>query len=209
VNDNEVKLANSNTGEKINKDVKFIQGYEDGSFKPENKVSNIELMCMVTSLFDNVDLKDSKIDLNQGNDFWGEDTIKKANILNLIPGDVNDKNYDVNNKVTRYDLALVIYNLIGDKEKENKLTNDNNCNDIIGTNYEEAVTKLINLGIIRGYEDGLFHGDNELSRAEAVVIINRTLKSLGINKISNNFKSYFNDLDITHWAYDEIMRAAN
>lgn len=64
----DVKKANSKEGEKINPTAKYINGYDDGTFKANNNVSNIELMSMVTELFDNVELKD-KLDLNQGENY--------------------------------------------------------------------------------------------------------------------------------------------
>lgn len=37
----------------------------------------------------------------------------------------------------------------------------------------EAINKFAELGIIEGYEDGTFHPDEPLTRAEAVALLNR------------------------------------
>lgn len=203
----EVVLSKSKEASKLNSDAKFIKGYDTGEFKPENEVSNIELMSMITSLYNNVEIRNEKVDLNQGEDYWGELIIKKAHSLNLIPGDKNNKNYDANEKVTRGDLAVVIYNLLKDYSGES--LNIQTCSDIAGKTYEKEVTKLINLGIIKGCDDGLFHGEKTLTRAEAVTIINRTLWSLGYKLKLSTLKVSFPDLNKSHWAYNDIMFAAN
>ncbi|MCQ2979177.1 MAG: S-layer homology domain-containing protein [Clostridia bacterium] len=204
----DVKKANSNEGEKINPSAKYINGYDDGSFKPNNKVNNIELMSMVTELFDNVEIKETK-DLNQGKDYWGQEIIDKANALGLVPGNKDNKNYNVTDEVTRGDLAIVVYNLIKDYSDAQNLKDRNNCKDAIGTSYEKEAAKLLELGIFKGYDDGMFHGDYTLTRAEAVVVINRALKSLGFEINMPNIKLSFPDLSEEHWAYAEIMYAAN
>ncbi|MCQ2979115.1 MAG: S-layer homology domain-containing protein [Clostridia bacterium] len=206
----DVKVANSNEGAKINPNAKFVKGYDDGDFRPNDEVNNLELMCMVTQLFEDSGITISKeIDLKQGDNEWAGNIVALANGLDLIPGNKNDKNYDLYDGVTRGDLAIVVYNLIKDYTPSTSLNDRENCKDAIGKNYETAVAKLVELGVLKGFDDGLFHGENTLTRAEAVVVINRALRSLGFEiKVSNVQKS-FPDLTEDHWAYIEIMFAAN
>lgn len=42
----------------------------------------------------------------------------------------------------------------------------------------EAINKLAELGVIEGYEDGTFHPDEPITRAEAVALLNRFKESL-------------------------------
>ncbi|MCQ2749065.1 MAG: hypothetical protein MJ246_03520 [Clostridia bacterium] len=65
----DIILADSKEGEKITSNISFIRGYEDGSFKADNKVTNIEFMCMVTSLFKNLEDDGKSINLNQGDNY--------------------------------------------------------------------------------------------------------------------------------------------
>lgn len=206
----EVKKANSETKAQINPGAKFINGYEDGTFVPNKEVSNIELMSMVTELFtDSAKANGEKLDLNQGDNAWADDIISKANKLGLVPGNKDDENYNLGEFVTRGDMAKVIYNMIKDTTKTLDLKNIDTCQDAIGKDYEDAVSKLIDLGILKGCDDGLFHGEKTLTRAEAVVIINRTLRSLGLELKVSDIKKTFPDLLPSHWAYYEILFAAN
>ena len=149
---------------------------------------------MVTQLFEDTSKLDAKeeIDLNQGDNEWAGNVIALANGLGLVPGNKNDKNYNLNNNVTRADLAVVVYNLIKDYSPSAKL--EENCSDAIGKPYADAVAKLVELGVLKGYDDGLFHGENTLTRAEAVVVINRALRSLGFEIKVGNIQKSFPDL---------------
>ncbi len=42
-----------------------------------------------------------------------------------------------------------------------------------GSYYESAVTRMTAMGVIQGKEDGLFHPNDAVSRAEAVTMIDR------------------------------------
>ena len=80
-------------------------------------------------------------------------------------------------------------------------TNDVTYVDVqSGAWYATAVATLSNAGILSGYEDGTFHPDSIITRAEFATIAAKfdTTNTTG----SNNFK------DITgHWAAQYIMRA--
>lgn len=200
----EFKLVASKNKDKINENAKFIEGYEDGTLRLDDEVSNIELMCMITKLFkdETFDKELKEVNLNQGENYWGEEVLRKANFLNLIPGD--KENYDLNKKATRYDMAKVIYDLLGDdKETEN----ENICKDV--TKYEKEISKLMGLGIIKGCDDGLFHGERTLTREEAIVIINRTLRTLGFKLEIKKIETSYRDLSKDRWSYSEIMYATN
>ena len=42
--------------------------------------------------------------------------------------------------------------------------------------YNEAVTVMSALGLLKGYEDGSFRGNNEVTRREAFVMVQRMIK---------------------------------
>ena len=59
---------------------------------------------------------------------------------------------------------------------------------------------------INGYADGTFKPDVSITRAEAAKLINRvTDRSLQIDMVSVTFA----DVSASHWAYREILSAAN
>ena len=65
-------------------------------------------------------------------------------------------------------------------------------------------------GWIKGYGDGTFGGEREITRAEVVTVVNRLLnRSADETALSGLRVTRFTDLPKSHWAYFEIMEAAN
>ena len=77
--------------------------------------------------------------------------------------------------------------------------------------YEEILSAVA-MDWIRGYEDSSFRGENNITRAEAVTVVNRvTDRSADADYVDSNISTLnrFNDLKKSYWAYYEIMEAAN
>ena len=67
-------------------------------------------------------------------------------------------------------------------------------------------------GWIKGYGDGTFRATANITRAEAVTIINRLLGRVADEDyIDANLRrlTTFTDMDPKHWAYYEVMESAN
>ena len=64
---------------------------------------------------------------------------------------------------------------------------------------------MINNGYITGYDDNTIRPDQPITRAETVTIINRML-NLAYSAEKDN---PFTDVDMSHWAYKEILAAAD
>lgn len=73
---------------------------------------------------------------------------------------------------------------------------------IIKLSQEEIIDLLMGLDIIEGYEDGEFHGDRKVTRAEMATIIIKTLKLDAAPATE-----IFDDVALTHWANGYIARA--
>ena len=69
--------------------------------------------------------------------------------------------------------------------------------DMGQSDYERAVTELEALKVVKGYEDGTFRPDNELTRAEFCSLI---LNALGYDEIISQSETEFADVPSAHWA---------
>lgn len=78
--------------------------------------------------------------------------------------------------------------------------------DVVGTDYENAVKRLVALGVITGYEDGSFKPDNTITRAEFAAIAVRTLGLEAAAKVSGG-STMFTDTE-GHWATGYINIAS-
>jgi hypothetical protein len=73
--------------------------------------------------------------------------------------------------------------------------------DIEGHWAQPAITKLTDKGIVNGYADYLFNPDQQITRAEAVVMIVNALN------LKEGMAPNFTDVTPKHWAYNQISIA--
>jgi hypothetical protein len=73
----------------------------------------------------------------------------------------------------------------------------------------EYITRLAAEGYIKGYPDGSFVPDRSITRAEAVTAVNHMLDFIiTLGDITSTTRT-FPDVPSTHWAYLEVVSAAN
>ncbi|MFD1908094.1 S-layer homology domain-containing protein [Paenibacillus rhizoplanae] len=73
--------------------------------------------------------------------------------------------------------------------------------DLRGHWAEKYVNALSQAGYVQGFPDGTFKPGTPITRAQAVVLINRIAGTKKLTVTSVQFK----DLPATHWAYKDIM----
>ncbi len=85
--------------------------------------------------------------------------------------------------------------------------------DVKGQSYEQAVSALVDKGIITGDTDGSFHPDAELTRAQACVIIVKSMNAPSVEVIGSATqpveKSGFSDMSGYGWAEGYIKYAVD
>ena len=109
-----------------------------------------------------------------------------------------------NKKITRFETAKIIYTLVSDVKKSDYSQDSGRFKDVATDKwYSEAVGFLVTMGIISGYEDGTFRGNNSITRVEFVTIVSK----LGDMNLSG--LSPFSDIPEGHWAYGFILSAYN
>ena len=105
--------------------------------------------------------------------------------------------------VTRAQVAMMFYRLL----RNQNVSGSASFSDMTGNEwYAEAVYTLSKLGIVQGYKDGSFHGNDSISRAAFTAIAVRFLTANGQTLTPS---AQFSDVPETHWAHDAIARAAS
>lgn len=168
-----------------------ISGYPDGTFKPNKDISKSEFIKILISSIGYKNLKETGID-------WASEYISKALELSIITEDNLD---NLNKPITRFEMAVIVSNTLELKEDiiPNNLQNySSNIKDIHKIHDENLYTCVLNTyvkGIISGYPDGSFSGDNFLSRAEASSVIVRVIdENSRIEQIPDKSSSFANDV---------------
>ena len=179
--------------------INVISGYEDGSFKPDNKVSRAEFTKLALSLIsdkaqnsENEKLKsatafakqESNADSDENDETaggfhdvldtdWYSSYIEKAASNGIITGFGNL--FMPNNNITREDAAVIIYRLIGKKlslDKKTSFADDDTVSDYA----KDAVSILAGHRVINGMGNGSFEPKSTLTRAQAAVLIKKSLE---------------------------------
>ena len=150
----------------------YISGYEDGTFKPDNSITRAEFVRLVNQSMGytktgNVYFSDVS------SSYWGYNDIQKGVAAGYVRGDGNGK-FRPNDPVSRQEAAVMISQICGlgqDFSAAAKYT-DYRYIPSWAAGYVGAVSKA---GIMSGYPDGDFKGDRYLSRAEAVIALDKAL----------------------------------
>lgn len=176
----------------------FIKGYNDGTFKPDALITRAEAASILTNFVQaNVASDKSFSDVKNG--AWYKSAVENLISSKILSG-YTDGTFKPENALTRAELVTIIARIKGLD------TGKKTFADVSDNHWaSNAIKACADAGYINGYEDGSFRPDKNISRAEFVVIINRVF---GIKDKANVAKT-FKDVAPDHWAYAEIMKAAN
>ncbi|MEY2373371.1 S-layer homology domain-containing protein [Lysinibacillus capsici] len=156
------------------RDAGIIQGYEDGTFRPDTTISRQHAAALVSRALKINDLTLEKtIDFKQPKDLrtdspYYEDIkgLVEAGLLELD----NQGNVNPTKLLTRGEMAKIIavaFNL--------EVKADYVFGDVKGSKYEEYVKALYSNGITTGYEDYTFKLNGSLTRVHYVLFMHRAM----------------------------------
>ena len=187
----------------------WVDGYPDGSFKPEKSITRAEFTKM---LLDAIHLTpDSELVAwmkvhAKMEDIWGNPTEYTPKLYDMsghwltsqgwldaalysgmvVPDDYNGKNFRPEKAITRYEIALMTDRALGLVYPTNQPVEG----ELPFTDKEEIldwmkgyVNESVKAGVLKGYPDGSFQPNKTSTRAEAVVMIQRMLEKMeeGLN----------------------------
>jgi fibronectin-binding autotransporter adhesin len=189
----EVEKAQFELREKAN-EIKYMTGYKDGTFKPEAAMTRLELIHALSPLLD-------QEDVNLGTLFTDVKASEKDAVAffasaGIIEGYPNGT-FGGEKGLTRAEFTVILSRVL---KLDVKATGKSTLNDVKGHWAEKYINAFTAAGYVKGFPDGSFKPEKEISRAEAVIVIN---KMIGTKKAK--LPASFSDLKPTHWAYEDIM----
>ncbi|MEE0777112.1 MAG: S-layer homology domain-containing protein [Bacillota bacterium] len=144
-----------------------INGYADGTFKPDSNVTRAEFAKMFYQYAPKADkAKDTTFkDVKKGQWYYEAVTYMAQNgYINGYP----DGTFKPNNKITRAEIATIITNIYGDL----KATTDITFSDVKqGQWFYDAVMNLAEAGYVGGMGNGIFAPNDNATRAQAAKFI--------------------------------------
>lgn len=181
--DNDFTDTNNHWAEKYIRDLssmQLIKGYTDGTFKPDREILNVEVYSIINHLIK----EDLRFDLNTKTDYkskWYFDDLQKAKSAGYA--NINE-NFEVR-PITRLEMVNVIskvYNLYDDnKDMDDIDYPDFKDVDNLSKSDMREVASLVNKKILKGYLNGTFRPDGNLTRAEFCKILSVSNKKMNIN----------------------------
>ena len=150
-----------------------VNGYEDGTFRPENMVTYGEFMKLVMCTYVP---ENNYSNLSVGR-HWAYGYVMGAELRGYLPiGLIAEDKLD--NPIDRINMAKLLALIdSGTSSKEYKKTKELDFIDIGGlpNEYVEYLNRLVNKGYIKGNPDKTFKPTDNLSRAEMVTILTRVM----------------------------------
>ncbi|NOU95151.1 hypothetical protein GC093_18250 [Paenibacillus sp. LMG 31456] len=148
-----------------------IQGYADGTVKPDNSITRAEFMTIVNRSFgfkDKEEVKAKDVDPNG----WEYEQVAIALKSGYISG-YEDGTVKPGSKISRQEVAVIIAALLKlDTAKGGDLSKFKDAVNLPSWS-KGAIGASVAIGVLNGYEDGTLRFENSITRAEAIVILDR------------------------------------
>ena len=161
--------------DKLNGDDHFayVVGYSDSTVRPNANISRAEVATIFFRLLKS-DIRDGN--LTADNDFsdvsdgqWHNKAISTMAKLGIVKGRRADR-FDPDTSITRAEFAAICARF-----NTKPVENSGSFSDISGHWAENEIERAAAFGWISGYPDGTFRPDARITRAEAMIMINRVL----------------------------------
>lgn len=155
----------------------IIKGKETDKFYPQDFVTRAEFVKMITM---SMGIYDENVE-NVFSDtlgHWSEKYVASAFKNGYVNG-ISDVSFAPDNNITRQDAVVILYrilNIIAKADKVEDLTGYVFSDDNLVADYARGSVIMMNAyGIVNGYEDNTFKPLNNLTRAEAAVVVDKFL----------------------------------
>jgi uncharacterized repeat protein (TIGR02543 family) len=153
----------------------YIIGYEDGTVRPSGNITRAEVATIFFRLLKE-DIRDEY--LTSENPFedvsetaWYCKAVSTLTALGIIEGR-SDTSFAPNEAITRAELATICARF---DDTELSETTTSTFTDISGHWAEPYIQRAAALGWVEGDGDGTFRPNDNITRAEAITLINRVL----------------------------------
>ena len=194
----------------------YIVGYPDGTFLPDGDMSRAEAAAIFARLIseekgETISGKSSFKDTDKNG--WYADYIGYLEKYKIIEG-YNDGTFKPDAPVTRAEfvsMSVRYYSLFNDVNKDGYTVKYTD----VSKNYwaYDDIAYAKNIGWLNGYSDGSFRGDNKITRAEVVTVVNRATGRIADKEfVKDNFTKLNRFTDVTDsskWYFFEVNESAN
>lgn len=148
-------------------------GYPDGTFMPEKAITRAEFVALVNKALDNGDPEVVAAFTDVDPSHWFYSEVAAAVAAGYVGG-YSDGTFRPHNPITRQEVASIVSRLLQLKDDAPQATFQDA--GAIAPWATSAVNAVVAAGLMSGYTDGTFRPAGPITRAEAVVTLDRTVK---------------------------------
>ena len=197
--------------------IAYVAGLGDGTFAPDRAITRAEALTMLVRAFQNADTIDMTgavpvpyADVNPNS--WYYNFVTFAYNRGMLAGlhNVTPVSFNPNAPITRAEFVEMAERFMGVTANDRVATQ---YGDVLAGHWASgAIAYATTQGWISGYPNGNFGPDDTLTRAQLVTIVNRAVGRSAprgyLDSTIGGLKT-FTDVGPSHWAYYEILEAAN
>lgn len=186
----------------------YMFGYTDGTVRPNGYITRAEAAALVTRLL-GLDTFASAAEpaFTDTPSSWYNKAINAAVQRGIMKG-YPDKSFRPNAPITRAEFTQMISTI------DNKPYGVAPFADVVGHWAERPIGSEYQAGRIKGYPDGTFRPNAFITRAEAVVILNKIFERnydamSAMNAKNKEYIKRFIDLAPSFWGFNDMVEATN
>ena len=152
----------------------YVNGYEDGTFRPDNSITRAEFVKLVNKYFGFNNKENIKFSDINANDWYYNDVCiaSKAGYINGY----EDKTFKPNKTITREEVSKILVSIKNQQDvnydKLNKYPDKNKVSNWAKPYVEGAIEQ----GYLKGNDLGFLNPTNNITRAESITILSRVSK---------------------------------
>lgn len=190
----------------------YING-DNGLFYPEKSVTRQQMAAMLARNLGYTNASNVSITYKDTAKSWAKKEIEYAKELGIMQG-TSATEFAPKQFITRAQMATIAMRWIDKQCAENP--NNQYCTenvsykgytDVTKSHWAaDAIERISRTGLMKGFADGTFGPNKQLTRAQATKVLNKLFERGPLNGVTN---PTFPDVPSTHWAFKDIEEAAN
>lgn len=190
----------------------YVVGYEDGMVKPENAITRAEVASIFYRLLKDEVRDENTTDVSEFSDVsasdWYGTTVATLSAMDIVRG-YEDGTFRPNAPITRAEFAAIATRFFEETGAEYE---PGTFDDVTGDEwFANAIADAVELGLIGGYPDGTVRPNNNITRAEACAVVNRTLGRIPHvdHLLPADEMRTWPDNNPSDWFYADMQEATN
>lgn len=186
----------------------YVVGYPNGNVRPNGQITRAEVASIYFRLLAETDREKFYTNTNDFSDvqanLWFNIAVSSMTDAEIVHGYPNGT-FQGNKPITRAEFATIAAQF-----DNGSYTGADKFPDINGHWAAKYINAAAELGWIHGYEDGTFKPNQNITRAEAMTLINSMLnRQVSVDGLLDDMNKWADNMNQDAWYYTIVQEATN